>query len=135
MALLSVQAVAYAGLDALLSVLPLDLCGYLHGGADLGPQLYLRRPTLSDLDSAEALGLLTTLQDLLDDSCDGTTHSRVDVFDAIVAVSSGPKSRGLWIAARRDGVLEAAEAAVVTSLARSIAAVCHLAECAARADE
>lgn len=131
---MSVQSVAYAGLDALLSVLPLDLCGYLHVGEHLGPQLYLRRPMLSEVDSNEARQLLSTLRNLLDNTSDGTMHSRFDVFDAIVAASSGPESRGLWIAARRDRVLETAEATVATSLARSIAAVCHIAECAVRAE-
>ena len=132
-ALLAVQAAAYAGLDAVLSVMPLDLCAYLHVGEDLGPQLYLRRPMLADLDPADAFRLFSTLRDRLDGASDDVEHTRVDAFDALVAVSTGPRSRGLWIAGRRDGEIDGPDAKVATELGQAIMAICHLAENTTRA--
>jgi hypothetical protein len=128
-ALIAVQSVAYAGLDGLLSVVPLDLCAYLHVGEELGPQLYLRRPMLAELDPADAFRLFSTLRDLLENTDhDEPVRARVDAFDALVTVSSGERSRGLWVAGRREGYLDEAQEAVARALGRSIMTVCHLAE-------
>ena len=131
-ALLAVQSVAYAGLDALLSVMPLDLCAYLHVGEELGPQLYLRRPMLAELDPSDAFRLFSTLRDRLDGVEDGVVQARVDTFESMVAVTSGPRSRGLWVAGRRDGELDSSESTLATNLAQSIMRVCHLAESTTR---
>lgn len=129
---LTVQSVAYAGLDALLAAAPLDLCAYLHVGDQLGPQLYLRQPTLADLDPADAFRLFSTLRDLLDERPQEDLRTRIDVFDASVAVSSGSRSHGLWAAGRRDGLRDE-DAATAVSLGRAIMTVCHAAESAAAA--
>jgi hypothetical protein len=125
--LLAVQSTAYAGLDALLSIMPLDLCAYLHVGENLGPQLYLRRPALAELDPADAFRLFSTLRDEIDID-DDMVSRRVDLFDAVVAVSNGPRSRGLWVAGRRGGELDTNESATARNLGQSIMSVCHLAE-------
>lgn len=125
--LLAVQTAAYAGLDALLTVMPLDLCAYLHVGEELGPQLYLRRPMLADLDPADAFRLFTTLRDQIDGEDDAVSR-RVDQFDAVIAVSTGARSRGLWVAGRRDRELDPDESTTARNLGQSIMSICHLAE-------
>ena len=127
---LTVQSVAYVGLDALLAAMPFDLCAYLHVGEQLGPQLYLRQPTLADLDPADAFRLFSTLRDLLDERPSEDLRTRIDTFDACVAVSSGPRSHGLWAAGRHDGLHDKA-AATAVSVGRAIMTVCHAAESAA----
>jgi hypothetical protein len=126
--LLTVQSVAYAGLDVLLSALPLDLCAYLHVGEQLGPQLYLRRPTLSELDPADAFRLFSSLRDLLDAAPAEDVRCRIEDFEALIAVSAGRNSRGLWVAGRHDEALGEDDGAVVTDLGRAIMGVCHAAE-------
>jgi hypothetical protein len=127
--LLAVQSVAYAGLDTLLAAVPLELCAYLHVGEQLGPQLYLRRPMLAELDPATAFRLFSTLRDLLDETSDEDAPRYIEGFEACVTMSTGPQSRGLWVAGRRDG-LDEEQAALVGELGRGIMAVCHLAETA-----
>ena len=129
-ALVAVQSAAYAGLDTLLGVMPLDLCGYLHVGEQLGPQLYLRRPMLADLDPAEAFRLFSSLRDLLEGSDEAVTQADVEHFDAMVVRSTGAQSRGLWVAGRRDGPMTDAEVTLAANLAQGIMLVCHLAEAA-----
>jgi len=124
---LSVQSVAYAGLDALLAAMPLDLCAYLHVGEQLGPQLYLRQPTLADLDPPDAFRLFSTLRDLLDERPQVDVRTQIDVFDASVAVSNGPHSHGLWAGGRRDGLLDEG-ADTCARVGRAIMTVCHAAE-------
>lgn len=121
-----VQSVAYAGLDALLAVQDLDLCAYLHVGAELGPQLYLRRPTLADLDPAEAFRLFSALRDLLDG--DGQSRVEVEGFHTVVMASSGIASRGLWVVGRSDVPLDERAKASVHVLGRAVMQLCHEAE-------
>src|SRR3954468_15514080 len=127
---IAVQNVAYSGLDALLTAVPVDLCAYLHVGQQLGPQLYLRRPTLAGLDPADAFRLFSALRDQLEDAPDGDSRMKIDAFDAFVVASAGPHSRGLWVAGRRDETLTDDDAATVGGLGRAIMQVCHAAETA-----
>jgi len=125
---LAVQSVAYAGLDTLLLAIPLDLCAYLHVGEELGPQLYLRRPTLGGLDPAEAFQLFSSLRDLLDDPAPDVADAKVGAFDAAVVRSTGPRSRGLWVIGSRSGPLPAEQVEVARAVGESVMAVCHAAE-------
>lgn len=125
---LAVQSVAYAGLDALLLAIPLDLCAYLHVGEELGPQLYLRRPTLAGLDPAEAFQLFSSLRDLLDDPTPDLAEAKVGAFDATVVRSAGLRSRGLWVVGGRNGPLPAEQAEVARAVGDNVMAVCHAAE-------
>jgi hypothetical protein len=125
---LAVQSVAYAGLDTLLLAVPLDLCAYLHVGEELGPQLYLRRPTLGGLDPAEAFQLFSSLRDLLDDPAPDVAAAKVGAFDAAVGRSSGPRSRGLWVVGSRGGPLPEAQVEVARAIGDNVMAVCHAAE-------
>jgi len=126
---IAVQNVAYSGLDALLTAVPVDLCAYLHVGQQLGPQLYLRRPTLAALDPADAFRLFSALRDKLDEA-DGESRMKIDAFDAFGVTSAGPHSRGLWVAGRRDDALTDEDAATAASLGRAVMQVCHTAETA-----
>jgi len=127
-----VQSVAYAGLDALLSVHSLDLCGYLHVGADLGPQLYLRRPTLGDMDPAEAFRLFSSLRDLLEA---GEGPIEIDGYEALALASVTPTSRGLWVAGRRDEPPDERTIATVGQLGRAVMHLCAEAERVAAHDD
>lgn len=127
----AVQDVAYAGLDALLVAVPFELCAYLHVGEQLGPQLYLRRPTLAELEPADAFRLFSALRDQLDAPTDGEGGERrleVEGFDAIAAVSSGSRSRGLWVAGRRPDGLADSEAQLARQLGDAVMRICHAAE-------
>jgi len=128
---LGVQSIAYAGLDALLIAVPLELCGYLHVGQDAGPQLYLRRPRLADLEPNDAFRLFSTIRDQLDESGTDARRVQVDGFDAVMEGSSGPNSRGLWVAGRHDAAITESDAAVVGALGRAVMGVCHAAEAVA----
>lgn len=130
---LAVQSVAYAGLDTLLLAVPLDLCAYLHVGEELGPQLYLRRPTLGALDPAEAFQLFSSLRDLLDDPAPDLTDAKVATFDAAVLRSSGMRSRGLWVVGSQTGPLSSPQLEVARAVGENVMALCHAAE-ALRAD-
>src|SRR3954451_7255242 len=127
---IAVQNVACSGLDALLGAVPVDLCAYLHVGQQLGPQLYLRRPTLAALDPADAFRLFSALRDQLEDAPDGESRMKIDAFDAFVVASAGTPSRGLWVAGRRDDALTDADASTAAALGRAIMQVCHTAESA-----
>src|SRR3954468_12781939 len=116
---IAVQNVAYSGLDALLGAVPVDLCAYLHVGQQLGPQLYLRRPTLAALDPADAFRLFSALRDQLEEA-DGESRMKIDAFDAFVVASAGPHSRGLWVAGRRDDTLTDDDAATAAALGRAV---------------
>jgi hypothetical protein len=123
---LGVQTLAYAGLDAVLAVHSLDLCAYLHVGSELGPQLYLRRPTLGALDPAEAFSLFGALRDLLDEPGDGPLT--VAGFEAVAIASRGPASRGLWVAGTKDRPLDPAARRASSELGRAMMLLCHEAE-------
>lgn len=125
---LAVQSVAYAGLDTLLLALPLDLCAYLHVGEELGPQLYLRRPTLGGLDPAEAFQLFSSLRDLLDDASGEIGDATVGAFHAAVVRSSGLRSRGLWVIGSRGGPLPTEQVDVAQAIGENVMAICHAAE-------
>lgn len=133
--LLAVQSVAYAGLDTLLLAVPLDLCAYLHVGEELGPQLYLRRPTLTELDPAEAFQLFSSLRDLLEDERAAVEPVRVGAFDAHVSRSAGVRSRGLWVVGGRGGPLAEEHASVALTLGESVMLLCHAAEAVTVTDE
>lgn len=127
---LAVQTVAYAGLDALLTVRPFDLCAYLHVGEQLGPQLYLRRPTLASLDPADAFRLFSALRDQLEEAPGEESRITLEDFDSLVVPSAGPHSRGLWVVGTRGAPLTADDAGVASSVAGGVMVVCHLAETA-----
>jgi len=123
---LGVQTLAYAGLDAVLAVHPLDLCAYLHVGSEVGPQLYLRRPTLGALEPAEAFSLFSALRDLLDEPGDGPLT--VAGFEAIAIPSRGSASRGLWVVGNRAGPLDPDVRRAAAELGRAVMLLCHEAE-------
>ena len=130
---LAVQTVAYAGLDALLAVHPFDLCAYLHVGEQLGPQLYMRRPTLASLDPAVAFRLFSALRDQLDAAGGDDRRTSIEGFDARLVPSSGPHSRGLLVTGMRLDSGESADepaAESTATLAHAVMQVCHLAETA-----
>jgi len=123
---LLVQQVAYAGLDALRAALPLDLCAYLHTTADAGPQLYLRAPDLSTLDATEAFNLFSALRDTLDNQETEGAATQVSGFHSFTVVTTGVRSRGLFVVGRRDLPLNPDEEEIVTALCRAVGAVGHV---------
>ena len=127
---LAVQTVAYAGLDALLAVRSFDLCAYLHVGEQLGPQLYLRQPTLASLDPAAAFRLFSALRDQLDEAPTEDARLTIEDFDSIVVPSAGPHSRGLFVAGAKGEPLDEEDATIAGGLAQAVMGVCHLAETA-----
>ncbi|MCA1834247.1 MAG: hypothetical protein ABR548_04150 [Actinomycetota bacterium] len=119
----SSQQAIYAGLDALLSVVPLDLCAYLHLPASSGPQLYLRRPDLSGLDSSAAFNLFGALRDAA-----ASDRPEIPGYNTVFVSTSGPGSRGLHAIGRRDEKLDEHERAIIDALCRATAAVAHTME-------
>ena len=131
---LLVQQVAYAGLDALRAALPLDLCAYLHTTADAGPQLYLRAPDLSAMDATEAFNLFSALRDTLDNQETEGATTQVGGFQSFTVVTSGVRSRGLFVVGRNEYALDPDEQETVTALCRAIGAVGHALDDAALAE-
>lgn len=117
------QEAIYAGLDALLAVVPLDLCAYLHLPTTSGPQLYLRRPDLGALDAGEAFTLFTALRDSVNDE-----QPEIPGFFAVFLPTAGPASRGLHAVGRRDGKLDDHERITAEAICRATAAVAHAIE-------
>lgn len=128
----AVGDVAYAGLDALRAVLTLDLCAYLHAGAAMGPQLYLRAPDLSAMDATAAFDLFSALRDALGAGEPGTHHLSVAGFEAVAVLTAGPASRGLFVVGRRGDPLDEAEVRCVGELCRAVGVAAHAVEAAAR---
>ncbi len=114
------QEAIYAGMDAVLAAVPVDLCAYLHLPVAAGPQLFLRRPELSALDPSTAFQLFTSLRDAAE-------HGDTDVpgFYVTFVRSAGPSSRGLHAVGRRDGKLDDTERAVVEAVCTATAKVAH----------
>lgn len=121
--------IAYAGLDALRALLPLELCAYLHAGAALGPQLYLRAPDLSSMDATSAFDLFSALRDALGGE-PGTRRLSVAGFEAVAVLTAGPASRGLFVVGRRGAPLEEPEAYSVGELCRAVGTAAHAVEAA-----
>lgn len=117
------QEAIYAGLDALLSVVPLDLCAYLHLPSHGGPQLYLRRPDLSSLDSSAAFTLFGALRDAA-----ASEQPEIPGYNAVFVATAGAGSRGLHAIGRRDAKLDDHERGVADALCRATAAVAHAME-------
>ncbi len=117
------QEAIYAGLDALLAIVPLDLCAYLHLPSNAGPQLYLRRPDLGALDAADAFTLFTSLRDAVN-----AEHPEIPGFHVTFLPTVGTASRGLHAFGRRDGKLDDRERATAEAICRATAAVAHTIE-------
>jgi hypothetical protein len=94
---LVVQHLAYAALDALRVVVPLDLCAYLHVTDGDGPQLYLRTPDLSSMTAAQAFDVFTALRDAVDGDEATTSRCRIGRFDAVAIRTKGPRSSGVFV--------------------------------------
>jgi hypothetical protein len=125
---LYIQRIVYAGLDALKVVAPLDLCAYVHAAAGFGPQLYLRAPDLGAMDANEAFTLFTSLQAMLDAETPAEEPVQVGAFTALAVVTTGPVSRGLTVAGRKEGFFSPEEQAAIAELSRAVGGVCHLLE-------
>lgn len=118
----------YAGLEALRAAIPLELCAYLHATGDLGPQLYLGAPQLSQMDATEAFSLFSALRDALGDEHDGDEIILLGGYLAVAVSTRGWHSRGLHVVGRRAASLEEHEREVVIRLCRALGAVCHAVE-------
>ena len=127
---LVVQELVYAGLEALGAAIPLDLCAYLHAAGDLGPQLYLSKPTLADMDATEAFNLFSALRDTLQDDHDGAETILLGGFLAHAVTTRGGLSRGLHVIGRRDNPLDDNEQDLAVKLCRSFGRVAHALETA-----
>lgn len=118
----------YAGLEALRAAIPLELCAYLHATGDLGPQLYLGAPQLSQMDATEAFSLFSALRDALGDEHDGDEIMLLGGYLAVAVSTRGWHSRGLHVVGRRAASLAEHEREVVIRLSRALGAVCHAVE-------
>jgi hypothetical protein len=122
---LVIQDVIYAGLDALLAAIPLELCAYLHLAEGAGPQLYLRTPDLSSMDANECFALFGALRDALDANEPNDRPLEVRGFHAISMNSPGTRSRGLHVVGRRTAALDEHERNLAGRLSGAIAAATH----------
>ena len=118
-----VQRVAYAGLDGLRAAISLDLCAYLHTTADAGPQLYLRAPDLSAMDSTSAFSLFSAVRDMLDSQESETAVMAITGFESFTVLTEGVRSRGLFVLGRRDDPLDTHEQEVAVTLCRAVGSV------------
>jgi len=125
---LVIQDLVYGGLEALAAALPLDLCAYLHAAGDLGPQLYLAKPSLAEMDPTEAFNLFSALRDTLLDEHEGDETILLGGFLAHAVSTRGRYSRGLHVIGRRDGALEDRERELAVKLCRSFGRAAHTLE-------
>src|SRR5439155_15738478 len=125
---LVIQDLVYGGLEAIAAAIPLDLCAYLHAAGDLGPQLYLSRPTLAEMDATEAFNLFTALRDTLMDEHEGDETILLGGFLALAVSTRGRYSRGLHVIGRRDHALEDHERELAVKLGRSFGRAAHTLE-------
>lgn len=125
----AVQHIAYAALDALRAVMPLDLCAYLHVGEGDGPQLYLRAPELASMTAAEAFAVFTSLRDAVGSvESDEPTPCAIGRYEAVAVRSRGPRSSGVFVVGREDEPLTEAEQSTVSGICRAMGAACHFVE-------
>ncbi|MCI0345729.1 MAG: hypothetical protein L0221_09855 [Chloroflexi bacterium] len=127
---LVIQDLVYAGLDALGAATSLDLCAFLHAAGDLGPQLYLARPSLAEMDATEAFNLFTALRDTSEDEHDGDEIILLGGYLALAVTTRGRYSRGLHVIGRRDGSLDEHERELAVKLCRSFGRAAHALESA-----
>ncbi len=125
-----IQELVYSGLDAICSVIPIDLCAYLHAAGDLGPQLYLSRPTLAEMDATEAFNLFSALRDTLQDEHEGDETLLLGGYLALAVSTRGRYSQGLHVIARRDVPLDEHEREIASKLCRSFGRAAHTLEIA-----
>jgi len=123
-----VQDVIYAGLDALLAAMPLDLCAYLHLAEAAGPQLYLRTPDLSSMDANECFALFGALRDALDANEEDDSPFEVRGFHALRMNTRGARSRGLHVVGRRAEALDDRERELAGRLSHALGAATHALE-------
>jgi len=122
---LLVQRVVYAGLDALRTVVPLDLCACVHVAEGASPQLYLRAPQMAALDANDAFNLFGALRDLAEEGRPSTTRATVAGHAALANAAVGSASRSVWVVGRLGGALEAGEEKTAMVLLEAIATVVH----------
>ena len=127
---LVIQDLVYSGLDALASALQLELCAYLHAAGELGPQLYLSRPSLAEMDATEAFNLFSALRDTLQDDHEGDEIILLGGYLALAVTTRGRHSRGLHVIGRRDRSLEESERELSVKLCRSFGRATHTLESA-----
>lgn len=127
---LVIQDLVYSGMDALAAATSLDLCAYLHAAGDLGPQLYLARPSLAEMDATEAFNLFTSLRDTSEDEHDGDEIILLGGYLALAVTTRGSFSRGLHVIGRRDGSLDEHERELAVKLCRSFGRAAHALESA-----
>jgi hypothetical protein len=127
---LVIQELVYSGLDAITSVIQLDFAAYLHAAGDLGPQLYLTKPTLADMDATEAFNLFSALRDTLLDDHDGDDTILLGGYLAIAVSTRGRYSRGLHVIGRKDVSLDEQERELALKLCRSFGRTAHTLETA-----
>jgi hypothetical protein len=123
-----IQDVIYAGLDALLAAMPLDLCAYLHLAEATGPQLYLRTPDLSSMDANECFALFGALRDALDANDEDDNPLEVRGFQALRMNTPGARSRGLHVVGRRAEALDERERELAVRLSHALGAATHALE-------
>ena len=127
---LVIQDLVYSGLDALGTAMSLDLAAYLHAAGDLGPQLYLSRPSLAEMDATEAFNLFSALRDTLQDEHDGDEIILLGGYLALAVTTRGRHSRGLHVIGRRERSLEEPERELSVKLCRSFGRAAHSLESA-----
>ncbi len=125
---IAVQDLAYAGLDALRAMVPLDLCAYLHVSAALGPQLYLRAPDLIALSPTEAFDLFSSLRDILATAEPGAGRAQVTRFQAVTVLTAGHASRSLFVLGRSEEPLTDEEQNLAAGLCRAVGIAAHAVE-------
>jgi len=127
---LVIQDLVYGGLEAIGAAMPLDLGAYLHAAGELGPQLYLSRPTLAEMDATEAFNLFSALRDTLLDDHEGDETLLLGGYLAVAVSTRGKYSRGLHVIGRREGTFEEHERTLAAKLCRSFGRAAHTLEIA-----
>jgi hypothetical protein len=122
---LMLQDIVYAGLEAMRTAIPLDLCAYLHAAEDQGPQLFLGTPDLASVDPTEAFSLFSALRDALQDPHEGDETMLLGGYLAVAVSSHGPLSRGLHVVGRKESPFEDSERDVIARLSASLGAIVH----------
>jgi hypothetical protein len=118
------DSVIDAGLSAVLAAVPVDFCGYLHVSVGSGPLLRMRnRHKLPS--SHTVFQILEATKPLLDHPAPSTAHLVLDDIEVLAVITSGTRSRGVHVLARRNDPFERDEIATGKALCLGLATAIH----------
>jgi hypothetical protein len=117
------QELVYAGLDAIKTAIPVELCAYLYESSDQGPQLFMVAPDLGSIGPTEAFNLFTALRDTLKEEHGGEADIDLSGYRALGLTTARGGSRGLFVIGRREAAFDEMERTQFARLAGALGKV------------